>query len=134
MCGVVDGGISPGYGYEAGQCGVGDIFGWFVTTGAARTPGGGRAAGGAVHEHLTELARRAAGRAPRSPRARLAQRQPLRARRPRAVGAVRRADAATRRRDVYRALIEATAFGARDHRRHLRRRRRAGPRFIAPAG
>ena len=31
MCGVVDGGIIPGlYGYEAGQSGVGDIFGWFV--------------------------------------------------------------------------------------------------------
>ncbi len=31
MCGVVDGGISRGsWGYEAGQSGVGDIFGWFV--------------------------------------------------------------------------------------------------------
>ena len=34
MCGVVDGGILPGlWGYEAGQSGVGDIFGWFVRTG-----------------------------------------------------------------------------------------------------
>src|SRR5699024_3586347 len=33
MCGVVDGGIVAGlYGYEAGQSGVGDIFGWFVDT------------------------------------------------------------------------------------------------------
>ena len=32
MCGVVDGGVTPGlWGYEAGQCGVGDIFDWFVT-------------------------------------------------------------------------------------------------------
>ena len=31
MCGVVDGGIVRGlYGYEAGQSGVGDIFGWFA--------------------------------------------------------------------------------------------------------
>src|SRR4051812_21694579 len=31
MCGVVDGGIVSGvYGYEAGQSGVGDIFGWLT--------------------------------------------------------------------------------------------------------
>ena len=37
MCGVVDGGIVAGlWGYEAGQSGVGDIFGWFVETRRAR--------------------------------------------------------------------------------------------------
>lgn len=34
MCGVVPGGVVPGlYGYEAGQSGVGDIFAWFVKNG-----------------------------------------------------------------------------------------------------
>lgn len=47
MCGVVDGGIVPGlWGYEAGQSGVGDIFGWFVDQLAADLG----------HERLTELA------------------------------------------------------------------------------
>ena len=32
MCGVVEGGIVKGQlGYEAGQSGVGDIFGWFAS-------------------------------------------------------------------------------------------------------
>lgn len=34
MCGVVEDGVIPGYfGYEAGQSGVGDIFAWFVKNG-----------------------------------------------------------------------------------------------------
>jgi L-ribulokinase len=34
MCGVVDGGITAGkWGYEAGQSGVGDIFGWYAQHG-----------------------------------------------------------------------------------------------------
>ena len=58
MCGVVDGGIVRGsWGYEAGQSGVGDIFGWFVRTGVPfdyhqRAATHGRS----VHELLTELA------------------------------------------------------------------------------
>ncbi|MGD9529651.1 MAG: ribulokinase [Pseudonocardia sp.] len=58
MCGVVDGGIVAGsWGYEAGQSGVGDIFGWFVDTcvpPAYHAQAANRGIG--VHELLTELA------------------------------------------------------------------------------
>ena len=59
MCGVVDGGIVPGlWGYQAGQSGVGDIFGWFAER--FRPPrayaDGGASAGSAAHEHLSALA------------------------------------------------------------------------------
>lgn len=58
MCGVVDGGILAGYyGYEAGQSGVGDIFAWYVNN---QVPGRyfeqADAAGKSVHQHLTDLA------------------------------------------------------------------------------
>ncbi len=58
MCGVVDGGIVAGaYGYEAGQSGVGDIFAWYV---ANQVPGryvdAASAAGVSIHEHMTDLA------------------------------------------------------------------------------
>lgn len=58
MCGVVDGGIVEGlWGYEAGQSGVGDIFGWFVDTCVPPAYHDQAAARGiGVHELLTELA------------------------------------------------------------------------------
>ncbi|MCO7204802.1 ribulokinase, partial [Microbacterium sp. CnD16-F] len=58
MCGVVDGGIVAGsWGYEAGQSGVGDIFGWFVEHGVPPyVHAEAAAAGRSVHEHLTALA------------------------------------------------------------------------------
>jgi len=58
MCGVVDGGISSGtWGYEAGQSGVGDIFGWFVDNCVPeRYQIDARRLGRSVHEHLTDLA------------------------------------------------------------------------------
>ena len=58
MCGVVDGGIVPGlWGYEAGQTGVGDIFGWFVEQAVPpRYHEEARARGLDVHGYLSALA------------------------------------------------------------------------------
>ncbi|MEU4792523.1 ribulokinase [Micromonospora tulbaghiae] len=106
MCGVVDGGISPGaWGFEAGQSGVGDIFGWFVRHAAP--------AGFDSHEQLTEAAAA----------------QPVGAHGLVALdwwngnrsllvnhdlsGMVVGLTLATRPPDVYRALLEATAYGTR---------------------
>lgn len=106
MCGVVEGGLSPGaWGYEAGQSGVGDIFGWFVEH---ATP-----AGLDSHERLSELAAA----------------QPVGAHGLIALdwwngnrsllvnhdlsGLVVGLTLATRPADVYRALLEATAYGTR---------------------
>jgi L-ribulokinase len=115
MCGVVDGGIVAGtWGYEAGQSGVGDIFGWFVDHGVpAYVREAADAAGIGVHEHLTELA----------------SQQPVGAHGLVALdwhsgnrsvlvdheltGLIIGQTLATRPEDVYRALIEATAFGTR---------------------
>ncbi len=60
MCGVVDGGISEGsWGYEAGQSGVGDIFGWFVDNCVPESYHvEARRRGMSLHEYLTELASR----------------------------------------------------------------------------
>ena len=115
MCGVVDGGIVRGlYGYEAGQSGVGDIFGWFAEN---FMPDGYRQeaerSGLSVQEYLTALA----------------EIQPVGAHGLLALdwesgnrsvlvdhtlsGLIVGLTLATRPEDVYRALIEATAFGTR---------------------
>lgn len=58
MCGVVDGGIVTGFwGYEAGQSGVGDIFSWFINNcvpAQFEQQAGQR--GISTHELLSELA------------------------------------------------------------------------------
>ncbi len=58
MCGVVDGGIIGGlWGYEAGQSGVGDIFAWYVDQGVpAEYTERAAALGVSVHELMSGLA------------------------------------------------------------------------------
>lgn len=58
MCGVVEGGIISGlFGYEAGQSGVGDIFAWYVNNQVpARYFEAAQELGISVHQHLTNLA------------------------------------------------------------------------------
>jgi L-ribulokinase len=115
MCGVVDGGITPGlFGYEAGQSGVGDIFGWFVEQ---QVPPGYYAEaerrGISVHRHLSELAStQDVGRHGlialdwhSGNRSVLVDHE--------LSGVLVGATLATRPEDIYRALIEATAFGTR---------------------
>ncbi len=115
MCGVVDGGIVEGlWGYEAGQSGVGDIFGWFVDHGVPAYVADEAARNGeSVHEHLTRLASAQevgehglvvldwhSGN-----RSVLVDHE--------LSGLVVGQTLATRAEDVYRALLEATAFGTR---------------------
>ena len=81
------------WGYEAGQSGVGDIFGWFVDTGVPAAYGeeAATAPGVDIHELPDRARRRPGDRGARPGGAGLAQRQPLGARRPRAVRRRRRA-------------------------------------------
>lgn len=115
MCGVVDGGIVPGlFGYEAGQSGVGDIFGWFVDTCVPPSYVDEAARRGlGVHEYLTELS----ASQPVGAHGLVAldwhngNRSVLVDHELSAV--VVGQSLSTRPEDTYRALIEATAFGTR---------------------
>ena len=100
MCGVVKGGVTPGvWGYEAGQSGVGDIFGWFADHAVPpRYHDEAAREGHRPPRSPLPARRRAGGRRARAGRPGLEQRQPLGARRPRAQRADRRADAEHARR------------------------------------
>ena len=115
MCGVVRGGIVPDlWGYEAGQTGVGDIFGWFVDEAVPpRYHDEARARGLDVHGYLSELAGAQEVGAHglialdwnNGNRSLLVDHE--------LSGLILGLTLATRAEDVYRALIEATAFGTR---------------------
>ena len=115
MCGVVDGGIISGhYGYEAGQSGVGDIFGWYVNN---QVPGSyfeaAASVGKSVHEYLTDLAAEqevgehglVALDWHSGNRSVLVDHE--------LSGLVIGATLTTKPQEIYRALLESTAFGAR---------------------
>jgi L-ribulokinase len=115
MCGVVDGGILAGsWGYEAGQSGVGDIFAWFADHLAPpECHAAARRAGLTVHELLSaEAAAQPAGASG------LVALDWLNGNRSVLVdhhlsGAIVGLTLATRPSEIYRALLEATAFGTR---------------------
>jgi len=106
ICGIVPGAILPGYyGIEAGQSAVGDIFSWWIETVCGGDP--------ALHASLTaEAARQAPGESGllaldwhNGNRTVLVD--------PRLSGLLVGTTLHTTRAEIYRALIEGTAFGAR---------------------
>ena len=115
MCGVVEGGIVPGlWGYEAGQSGVGDIFGWFVENGVPPAYVSEAAERGlSVHELLSEkaAAQPVGGHGLMALDWHSGNRSPLVDHE--LSGVIIGQTLATRAEDIYRALVEATAYGTR---------------------
>jgi L-ribulokinase len=115
MCGVVDGGIVAGmWGYEAGQSGVGDLFAWCAEHATPSTYSEeAKRRGVSVHEVLSaEAAKQPAGAHG------LIALDWLSGNRSVLVdhhlsGAIIGLTLATRAPDIYRALVESTAFGTR---------------------
>ena len=116
MCGVVEDGILPGlFGYELGQSGVGDIFAWFVKNGVPpQYHEEARRKGVSIHGVLEEhAARRKPGESGllaldwwNGNRSTLVDVD--------LSGLLIGATLATTAPEIYRALIEATAFGTRE--------------------
>ena len=116
MCGVVEDGIVPGYfGYEAGQSAVGDIFGWFIREGVPpRYHEQAAQHGISLHQLLAD---EAALQRPgehgllaldwwNGNRSTLVDTE--------LSGLIIGSTLATTAPDIYRALIESTAFGTRE--------------------
>lgn len=115
MCGVVEDGIIPGlFGFEAGQSGVGDIFAWFVNNGVPEAYyEEAKSRGLDMHRLLEEKAA-----AQRPGEHGLLALDWWNGNRSVLVdvdlsGLLLGATLATKPEDIYRALIEATAFGTR---------------------
>ena len=118
MCGVVEGGIVKGQlGYEAGQSGVGDIFGWFAShfipeeyTVEAKKLGID------IHTYLSNLSEKVPVGAhglvaldwQSGNRSTLVDHQ--------LSGLILGMTLSTRPEEIYRAIVESTAFGARNRR------------------
>jgi L-ribulokinase len=115
MCGVVDGGIIDGFfGYEAGQSGVGDIYAWLADDiVGAKVGAAAESAGQNVHEYLSALAsKQEVGQHG------LLALDWVNGNRSVLVdadlsGVIVGLTMATAPEDIYRALVEATAFGTR---------------------
>ena len=115
MCGVVDGGIIAGsLGYEAGQSGVGDIFGWFANNYApTEYVKAATAKGEDIHTYLSELASAQPVGAhglvaldwQSGNRSTLVDHQ--------LSGLIMGLTLSTRPEEIYRAIVESTAYGAR---------------------
>lgn len=115
MCGVVEDGILPGYfGYEAGQSCVGDHFAWFVENCLPESYSAeARRRGLNVHQYLEQLAARL-----RPGESGLVAVDWWNGNRSVLVdadlsGVILGATLGTKPEEIYRALIEATAFGTR---------------------
>jgi L-ribulokinase len=136
MCGVVRDGIIPGYyGYEAGQSGVGDIFAWFVENAVPpEYHDQAKAAGLDLHQYLEqEAATQRPGESGlialdwwNGNRSTLVDAE--------LTGLLIGATLATRAPEIYRALIEATAFGTRTIIEAFEKRGIAIHRLVAAGG